>query len=409
MDINSFALGYSAGRKKGGSGGGGAELNIAYGDTPPEDTSKLWVKKGEFEDMQIVPAIPGGGSNSVKTLEAKLPYAFLPVVGSVGSKIYVAKPSGDAPTEMYEFDAKTHTITEVSVNFAKSAGSMTSASVGTKIYYFGGYAGGVLNAYAFVFDSETKKFSKLSSISDAKLAYMSSAVLGTKVYLFGGYNGSASQAFIEVFDTETNACERLSTSLPQGRRKMASAVVGTDVYLFGGVYGTTAVNTIFKFDSVTKQITTLDTTLPTNLCSMASAVIGGKVYLFGGSNKDSSITSGNLYNTIHVFDPETLSFTTLNETLPAAMYNFGTAAVGMTAYLIGGNFGGTLTDMINTFSVEFDLPENHIMIVESTDDNFFKLLPNVTIGVQGVYIGNENGKGEPVESAVYKNDEWTTI
>ena len=37
------------------SGGGGSELNIAYGDTAPEDTSKLWVKTTEPDSVEISP------------------------------------------------------------------------------------------------------------------------------------------------------------------------------------------------------------------------------------------------------------------------------------------------------------------------------------------------------------------
>ena len=39
MDVNSFVIGYNKGKAS------GLGLNIAYGDTPPEDTSKLWVDR----------------------------------------------------------------------------------------------------------------------------------------------------------------------------------------------------------------------------------------------------------------------------------------------------------------------------------------------------------------------------
>ena len=50
-DWPSFALGFNTGKSK----GGGVELNIAYGDTPPEDTSKLWVKTAEPNGVLISP------------------------------------------------------------------------------------------------------------------------------------------------------------------------------------------------------------------------------------------------------------------------------------------------------------------------------------------------------------------
>ncbi|MBQ2438848.1 MAG: hypothetical protein II267_03055, partial [Paludibacteraceae bacterium] len=57
--------------ESGGGDGGSAEFNIAYGDTAPEDTTKLWVKANEPEAVSITSAVVTAGEeleNSVGTL-----------------------------------------------------------------------------------------------------------------------------------------------------------------------------------------------------------------------------------------------------------------------------------------------------------------------------------------------------
>jgi hypothetical protein len=90
----------------GSGGGGGAELNIAYGDTAPEDTSKLWVKTTAPSKVHVGYDFP---SLEVATIAD----------GSSGE-------GGDA--EM---------LTEVLPTALRSA---CSVLVGTNIYLFGGDA-----------------------------------------------------------------------------------------------------------------------------------------------------------------------------------------------------------------------------------------------------------------------------
>ena len=62
----------------------GASLNIAYGNTAPSDTSKLWIKGNEPEEVTITT------QQLLSTLSTKLPTAAYGIgTTAVGTKIYL--------------------------------------------------------------------------------------------------------------------------------------------------------------------------------------------------------------------------------------------------------------------------------------------------------------------------------
>lgn len=71
----------------------GVKLNIAYGDTPPEDTSKLWIRANEPDKITFKKEVEG--AESVSLLDTYLPrneYSYVESAmgcASVGTKIYL--------------------------------------------------------------------------------------------------------------------------------------------------------------------------------------------------------------------------------------------------------------------------------------------------------------------------------
>ena len=129
--------------------GGGGELNIAYGDTAPEDTSKLWIKSEEPSNISF------------------------PVVWN--------------PEQIVEGIIDTGT-TLPQVKFG-----IGTAAVGTKIYLFGGYnsSSSTLNTIQ-VFDTTNNTIQTLSATLPQVTSAIGTAAVGTKIYLFGGCNSSSS-------------------------------------------------------------------------------------------------------------------------------------------------------------------------------------------------------------------------
>ena len=180
----------------------GASLNIAYGNTAPSDTSKLWIKGSEANNLILISGNPKPTlKDTISTLSTKLPL---------------------------------------------TAGNMGTAAVGTKIYLFGGRSNsGRLNKIR-VFDTTNNTISTLTTTLPEKVDGMGTAAVGTKIYLFGGNTGSRLST-IQVFDTTNDTISTLSITLPTAADSIGTAAVGTKIYLFGGYSGGDYLNTINEF------------------------------------------------------------------------------------------------------------------------------------------------------------------
>jgi N-acetylneuraminic acid mutarotase len=390
--------------------GGGAKLNIAYGDTPPEDTSKLWVKTAEAEAVKIKMNVDS-------------------VIGKVTAGIAQTTFAPDG------------------------VDGMASAVVGTKIYLFGGWCGGANNLDTInVFDTETNSFTTLETKLTKRDHCIAAASVGDRIYLFGGRRDETSDKII-VFDTTNNKLTTLAKTLPEYTDSIAAASVGTKIYLFGGsavnksLTATYNLDTIRVFDTTTNELTTLEEKLPRATYGMGISVVGEKIYLVDGKNtqimvfdtKTNSLTilettlekselcissigtkvymfggsSGGRRNTIDVFDTKTNSLTTLEEAFLPEIASVGNAVtVGEKIYLFGGTTGSGNTlklNSVNVFELFFGLATNNMIIESRNTQNVVEIIPNVQIGVNGVYLGNADGHGEKVAAALYKYGEWKEI
>lgn len=409
---NGFALGLASG---GIVESEGIKLNIAYGETAPEDTSKLWIKANEPANVSV--------GSDINGVESVANVGYLPSVeygmstARVGNKIYLfgGKTSVNFNTTYLNtirvYDIETNTLTTLETTLPTPCEEMGCASVGTKIYLFGGkyYTGSWYYVNTInVFDTETNTITTLStttSTSTNKYYSMGCVANGTKIYLFGGSNQSSIINTINVFDTETEIFTTLSTTLPKPNYSMGCTSVGAKIYLFGGWTNSGGyLNTISVFDVNTNTITTLNTTLPQALHMESCAFIGTKIYLFGGYN-------GTAQNTIYEFDTETEEVITLEAILPTACYSMGCSAYGNKVYLFGG-YGSSALNTINCFSVGFELAHNNLEL-QTGSNNKFNLIntesAKVKIGVENVYIGNENNEADRVDAYLHNGTEWVQI
>ena len=381
---------------------GGAGLNIQFGNNIPEDTTKLWIKTAQPQNITVDYDI-NNGVESVSTLTVTFPYnSYIAdmACGVVGTKVYLFGGSADSARRntIRVFDTDTSTLSTLTATLPQAMDYMACGVVGTKVYLFGGGGSSVSNKI-YAFDTETLTLSTLTATLPQAALGVACGVVGTKCYLFGGHNGSAEVNTIYVFDTETDAISTLTATLPQAARVMACGVVGTKVYLFGGARGSTSFNTIYAFDTETLTISTLTATLPQAAIGVACGVVGTKVYLFGGAGAVA-------YNTISVFDTTTETLTTLTETLPRTECDTACGVVGNRCYL----FGGWTNTNIDKFTVTFPLDEGDVFIQEDMLKNQFTLIkaPNKVItGISAVYVGNENDEAEYAEALLYDDTSYT--
>lgn len=433
MDVNSFVIGYTKGKQSasGGSGGsgGGVELNIAYGDTPPEDTSKLWVKTSEPSGVVVSKDVETvQGSRGVIELSKRIPvFMYSTVSASKDSKIYlfgyIGGSSGyDYYSTIHRFDTNGNelvTLTEKVVS-ARARVPNTVVTVGTKIYLFGGSDGNAYSGEISCFDTVSEICTTLPVTFNNPLVNGGSAIVkDNKVYLVGGV---AKGKGLYCFDTDTDTYTTLSEVMSESRIITASATVGNKAYLFGGYWNDAIYNTILCFDADTELFTTLQQTVPSKYHMRASA-IGDKIYLFGGISNYSITADVTCYDTIYCFDTKTETLTELEEKLPIGQ-GFATAqTVNNRVYLFGGRLAGkysiqtestaTLSKAIYRFAEESVSLIQDIIQIVPTDENIFPIIntetTRVEIGVGKVYKGNTEGIGEPVETAICKDGAWTTI
>ena len=386
--------------------GGGGELNIAYGDTAPEDTSKLWIKSEEpsnisfpvvWKPEQIVEDITDTG---IKTLSNW-------GIGSaaVGTKIYLFSGIGNSYSSkrVQVFDTKTETLETLSVETYASR-DICAVAVNTKIYLFGGFSGSFVDSVR-VFDTTTNTIQKLTATIKIYTDIISAAAVGTKIYLFGVVGTQYGGNPIYIFDTETNTVQSLSNILPDYNYGYGVAAVGTKIYLFGGRGSNSVFNNIYIFDTTTNTVQSLSNILPKNLWGIGAAAVGTKIYLFGGRTG----TSGGDVNNIYIFDTETNTVQASSNVLPKTVYYICAAAVGTKIYLFGGE--GTYINPINVFTVDVPLSSNDIIVTQEYYSRTFKVMKaptEVEVAVKYVYKGDQN-LAKFIDAYLYDGANWVNV
>ncbi len=391
--------------------GGGAKLNIAYGDTAPEDTSKLWIKSEkpsnisfpiEWTPEQIAEE---GGLIDIGVLE--YPSSGI-AAAAVADKIYLFGVS-TAYTSSHRvcvFDTTNNTLQNLRY---RNITSTAAAAVADKIYLFGGYD---FNGYVDkieVFDTTDNTIQTLSIKLPIAAETIAAAAVGTKIYLFGGNSKSGFLNTIQVFDTTNNTIQTLSTKLPIAAISIGRAVVGTKIYLFGGNDGSYFLNTIQVFDTTNNTIQTLSTTLSRAMSGIAAAAVADKIYLFGGYNHDKNIQT--YLDTIQVFDTINNTIQSSSAKLLKAADSIAAAAVADKIYLFGGyGFSGKI-NKIYQFTDEVPLSSDNIVVTQKDYSLTFTLLKpptEVKLGCKNVYKGDRS-LAKFIDAYVYDGVNWVNV
>ena len=396
-------------RRKSASGGG-AEMNVAFGDTAPDDTSKLWIKTAEPESLEARLSFDFVGNEQMQAATLSLPaHVYSASASAVGKKIYIFGGGTSYSKAIYVYDTEANRFEKLSVTLPKEATGNASAAVGKMIYIFGGRSesGSLGKSKAiYSFDTETQAVQTLTATLPGDRTNMAAAAVGSKIYLFGGTyysSGDKHSSAIYMFNAETEAITSLSARLPANTYNACAAAVGSRIYVFGGHNGSDALNTISVFDTDTQTLETLDVTLPNPVYMFSGAAVGSAIYLFGGHTGIAGL------DTIVRFNAETNEVETLGATIPKKNWSTPAASIGSRIYYFDGLSSSASDHTLNTFVVNIDLPENHMLIETSGAGNTVRLFPNMEIGVKNVYLGNADGKGERVPAALYKDGAWTEI
>lgn len=389
--------------------GGGELFNIYYGLTPPEDTSKLWVKLESAPSKVEVCNNVSGGNEKIDLLEQVLPRPMGDMgCAEVDGKIYIISGSNndgeyDAySSTIYVFDPNDGTFTLVHESFTRSEGAaLSTVAVGKKIYMIS--PKGSYN-HVYIYDTETNEWSYISSALSNDFWHRSASVVDSNIYIFGGYfwkqySSAKYTNTIFLYNTVYDASALLNVTLPTSSYGICSAAVDKKIYLFHADF-----NSIYIFDTETKQVLSTGIALPTSYTPTGAISIGSNIYLFYS-------------NSIYKFDTinQTSEYicsipTSAPENSNSSWYRRGYCKCGDDIYIFGG--GNKVIDIIYKFSTSYNVEDHKLVLLNKQGGNKINILNDpridMNVEIEMALLGNSDNKGEKVEYAIHNGTEWVS-
>jgi len=208
--------------------------------------------------------------------------------------------------------------------------SLSASVVNGNVYYIGGQTS-ITSRFddIFVFNTDTRKFYLPNTKGKPpKFARHTAATVGTKIYVFGGFDGVGTFFNLQIFDTEK--CEWISNppqhgETPVPRTNHAVTVDDKYLYLFGGndttnpqlqasQYGT--FGDFWRLDTET-MVWSVPPSKGKTPCPRSGhhmVTIDHKIYLYGGGLWDDSNKMWlNRYNDMWVYNTATGEWTEIKQ------------------------------------------------------------------------------------------------
>jgi N-acetylneuraminic acid mutarotase len=383
------------------------EFNIAYGDTEPTDTSKLWVKTIKPSVVKVssdVNMVESDNSSCV-TVSGSLDLNGAGVV-QVGNYVYAF--GGNNTNIIQKYNTADNSKVTLGTTLPQASNHLSAVCVGTTIYLFGrGYS---TTCYDTIwrFDVEPETITTLNTKLPTTLSNSCGWAYGNKIYLFGGeteyYVFTNS---IYCFDVETETVTTLNATLPEVMRNLGGILYNKTIYLFGGWK-----KWILKFDCETQTLTASSTSLLYEANFVSCSIINDYIFLFGAHRYEEALAKN-----IYKFDPSNESLTTCNVTMPhiKRLGAFAAKVTENTVQILGGYYNSSNSKdvFLFTYGEDLVLSSDTLQIVPTPDKNIFNLINTdnmqVEIGVMSVLKGNADGIGEQVEAALHNGTSWVTI
>lgn len=420
------------------AGSGGGELNIAYGLTPPADTSKLWVRIADKPNSVTVQAVIPFGNEVVTTYGTSTPkYVGVQGLAYCNGLLYMF--SG-YDVYVYENEAWSKFLT-LSSNTTSLHYTAPSVVIGKKIFRLFGHThssahGSVATAeYSttsiLIIDTETKTYSQVAVSGITSRCQLGNAVVvGKKIYFTSGQNGASGTSGYEnssnIYEIDS---DDPSTATDIGYLFTTSADMrGTSVVAVGGkLYarrgGSAAEGSvpytdwIEIFDLETKVLSRNQITISkggVSKCFMPGINIGKYIYWFGGT------AIGTIPN----------SFITTHQVDYAQRYNIETGEFDFVT--VGSHIGVYINSAMLTnvellfakygydvplykFKGAYELENGKLFIQEGFLDNTWNAVKgkdwDLKVGVNGVFLGGADGYAQAKDAYLYDatQNKWISL
>lgn len=410
-------------------GGGGADLNIDFGSTPPADTSKLWVPLATKPNKTSIISYFDGQTGNLQSIGS-----FSPESGAgygsltprmVGDELWVVRvntfSSSVERTVIAKFNLKTKQFVETLTAYNIGYMGCGIVKVGDKIYSLntryssGGYA--YTEDKMCIIDPTTGRYSRtsLSILGITQYAYTSAVTDGKYIYALGGSS------------SDTNSVDKIFVIDPELLKITKTFNFGVSLYnassiIYYNGFAYFAYNntpTVAQCKTCIKRInlTTFEhSDIYQNGTDMLSSYLwsltnDGETAFLAWANWGNASSSTN-------YSSKTLRFNLLDTNINPVVVseqkpgNYG-GRLFQEAYL--GNIYSCLNDTLYTIPYKRDLASGDLAITADISKDGIDILADknnsIFINPISVYLGDENSIAQKVNAYLYdKTDsKWKTL
>lgn len=420
------------------AGSGGGELNIAYGLTPPADTSKLWVRIADKPSEVTVKEATSFGKQVVSAYGLSTGPTTRQSLAFCNGHFYIKTSN---TIYQYKDGEWVVAVSGTANNFKHH--TAPAVVIGNKIFYLFGHN---IDSYStqsaspssstkniLVFDTETNTYTHVtvSGISD-KCQLGSAVVVGTKIYFTAGQeNSTGTSAYIGSSHIYEIDSDDPSTATDIGYFYTTSADMrGASVVAVGSILyakrvtsssdGSIPYNDYIEFfDTETKigsRTQVLVNKKSVRCCFMPGINIGGVIYWFGGlsrgytpnglSNDGDSVDYAQRFNTV----TGDFDFVTVG----SHVGNSHNSTLLSSTELVFARVGG-VNNPAYEFTGAYELENGKLLIQESLFDNIWQAVKvkdgTLSIGVNGVFLGGSDGYAQAKDAYLYDltQQKWISL
>lgn len=419
----------------GGGVGGGGELNVAYGLTPPSDTSKLWVRIADKPSEVTVKEATSFGKQVVSAYGLSTGPTTRQSLAFCNGHFYIKTYNA-----IYKYKDGAWEVAVSSSAYEFKHFTAPAVVIGNKIFYLFGhtYESSIISAaapsysikYILIFDTETNTHTNVavSGISD-KCQLGNAVVVGKKIYFTAGQDSSSgaysdSSKIYEIDSENPSTATHVGDFFASSDMRGASVVaVGSVLYAkrvyFGNEGSIPYMHWIEYFDTETKINSRTQVKITkggVRNCFMPGINIGGVIYWFGGlarnytpsnlSYDDSSVDYAQRFNTVTGdFDFVTVGSHTGNS------HN---STLLSSTELVFARVGGS-NNSAYEFTGAYELENGKLLIQESLFDNIWQAVKvkdgTLSIGVNGVFLGGSDGYAQAKDAYLYDltQQKWVSL
>jgi N-acetylneuraminic acid mutarotase len=261
------------------------------------------------------------------------------------------------------YDTETNTFSQPTIKGDKvpAFSRHTSCLINGKLVIFGGFDGHGTNYNLALFDPNTRIWTQVpqsvlrGTIPPSRTNHAAASV-GSKMYIFGGNNNNDHGAYqvlddLYVLDTDSMTWTRPQTTgdKPSARSGHTLTAIGTKLYLFGGGVWNEDEGWVHKHNDIHVLDTeTMHWTRPVTTGAAETSTfpiawaLGGYLFIFGGGSKIQHCVTNDLYvldiATMHWSSPDVKG----DRPHPRDMGSAAMVGVGRNVYLLGGYAGGAV-------------------------------------------------------------------